>query len=135
MRAISSFSIVVFSTLVLACNSSTSPRPGEVWGSEQASLTIQDGSTTLRIFNGENCYGQFGVIPEPLASSTFDVDGTFVQVTGFAPGHVDYAAHFTGGIVGALLTITIEVPALHQHLGPYVLTRNVKTDRDQCLYP
>ena len=113
--------------------------PQGVWGSSQASLTIQNGGATLKIFAGpfppDGCYGSFGTVIHEIPNGSFSLGGTFTQLTGFYPGRIDYPAQFTGVVEGGRMTITVSAPAAPQLLGPFVLTSGVTNAWGPCLYP
>ena len=121
--------------LALACTSSASPDEPAVWGSEQASLTVQNGSSRLLIFNSGSCYGDYGDIAQRIPSHQFDLTGTFTQIINVPPGQLHYSAEFTGTVTGNELAITVNVPSLQQVFGPYVLVQGVTNEKGQCLYP
>ena len=116
-----------------ACSSTGPDQPG-VWGSEHASLTITSGAATLQILASGGCYGSFGEITQPLPAGSFEVPGVFVQLTGVAPGRIEYAAEFSGVVSGRSMMLTVTVPTL----GPaqvFNLTRGVDRSWPACLYP
>jgi hypothetical protein len=113
-------------------------QPG-VWGSESASLAITKAGATLeglslRLPDG-GCFGSYGESPQPIPNGPFSIAGTYTQLTGFFPGKIQYAAHYSGFVEGDRLSITITVPALQQSIGPFVLTNGVNNAWSPCLYP
>ena len=106
-----------------------------MWGSDEANLSVQNGASTLHIFNSGSCYGYFGDIAQAVPASQFDLPGTLTQVINIPPGQLRYAAQFAGTVNGALLTVTVTVPALQKAFGPYILTRGVSSTKGQCFYP
>jgi hypothetical protein len=123
--------------LVAATACSTEPRAANLvgpWGSNQASLAVSDTGASLLIQAG-GCYGSYGEIARPLPGSTFDLGGTYTQLTGAYPGKTQYAAQFTGSVSGTQMTLTVTVPALQDAIGPFTLVRGVTTTWTACLYP
>ena len=124
--------------LLCDCGSPTSAGdrvPDGVWGSDRASLAVTDTGATLDILGAGDCIGSYGEIPQRIPGGTFDVSGTFTQLIGAYPGHIDYAARFTGTSAADQITIAITVPALQQSLGPFTLARGVQNSWPMCLYP
>jgi hypothetical protein len=121
-------------TLVLAC-SSTGPDQSAVWGSNDAALTITESDATLRILASGGCYGSYGVIDHLVPSGSSSASGTYGQLTGVAPGHVDYPAQYTITVVGGEMTLSIGIPALQQTLGPFQLRQGVVRSWPACMYP
>jgi hypothetical protein len=122
------------SMLVIACES-TAPDLAGVWGSSQASLTIEESSATLRILASGGCYGSYGEIDQAIPSGAFSLAGTYIQLTGVAPGSVRYPAQFAGTVAGRHMTLSVTIPALQQTLGPFNLTSGVAMTWPACLYP
>jgi hypothetical protein len=136
VRRLVQASIACSAALVLACgDGSTSPGQPQVWGSDEANLSVQNSAWTLRIFNSGSCYGYFGDITQAVPAGQFDLSGTLTEFINIPPGQRRYAAQFAGTASGALLTITVTVPALQKSFGPYVLTRGVSSTKGQCFYP
>jgi hypothetical protein len=115
--------------------SSTDPGQSTTWGSAEASLTIEPAGATLKILAAGGCYGSTGVIAEPVPAASFSLAGTYTQLTGAYPGHVDYPARFDGTIVGHRMTLTITVAEPHLIIGPFELTYGVNQTWAACLYP
>ncbi|HEV8198201.1 MAG TPA: hypothetical protein VGP87_16275 [Gemmatimonadales bacterium] len=135
MSATRSLSIVlVFPALIGAC-ASTAPDHPSVWGSDQASLTVNESTTTVRILASGGCYGSYGEITQAIPPRDFTLTGTYVQLTGVAPGSVQYPALFTGTVSGNHLTLSITISALQQVLGPFSLTQGVTKVWSACMYP
>jgi hypothetical protein len=105
------------------------------WGSAQAGLAVSDSGATLKILASGGCYGAYGTFNEPVTAATFDVAGTYTQLTGAYPGKLQYAARFSGSLAGDRLTLTVAVPSLGGTIGPFVLTRGVAASWNPCLYP
>jgi hypothetical protein len=105
------------------------------WGSSHASLVASDTGATLQILASGSCFGSFGQFSQPVATGSFDVPGTFTQLTGAYPGQVQYAARFSGAVSGDHLTLTVTVATLAQTMGPFVLVRGVTSSWTPCLYP
>lgn len=105
------------------------------WGSAQAGLALGDSGATLKILASGGCYGSYGTFDEPVSTPTFDVTGTYTQLTGAYPGKVQYAARFSGSLAGDQLTLTVAVPRLGGAIGPFVLTRGDTLSWHACLYP
>ncbi len=122
-----------------ACSSPVASRTTSAlagtWGSAQASLVASDTGATLQILASGSCFGSFGQFSQPVATGSFDVAGTFTQLTGAYPGQVQYAARFSGAVAGDQLTLTVTVAALAQTMGPFVLVRGVTSSWTPCLYP
>lgn len=130
MRAIS----FVFVVGLVGC-SSTAPDQSGVWGSNDAGLTIAESGATLQILASGGCYGSYGVIDHLVPSGSSSASGTYVQLTGVAPGHVDYPAQYTVTVVGREMTVSLVVPATQQTLGPFRLTQGVVRSWPACAYP
>ena len=109
--------------------------PRGTWGSDAASLTVRDTSAALEVVTSGACYGSYGEAEGPLPAPTFDVPGTYNQLTGAYPGVVTHAARFSGTVQGQSLSIRITVPALQQVYGPYSLTLGLDQAWNACLYP
>ena len=106
-----------------------------VWSSNDVSLTIGESTATLRFLADGGCYGSFGELPEPIPSGSFNIAGTFTQLTGVAPGSVQYSAQFTGTVSGHQMTISVFIAQQQRTLGPYTLTAGVQKNWTPCLYP
>jgi len=120
---------------VTAACSVTSPDQPEIWGSDQANLTMGGASATLQILAAGGCYGSYGTFNRRLPSGAFVILGTYTQLTGAYPGRVDYAAQFSGTVSGDEVTLTVTVTTLQQDFGPYTLTRGVGELWPACAYP
>lgn len=132
------FQLALVTPLLLGCGSSTSPREDVadgVWGSAQATLTVADTGATLDILASTNCIGSYGEIPQRIPEGGFDVAGTFTQLIGAYPGHVDYGARFAGTADASQITMTVTVPAIPMTLGPFTLARGVQNTWATCAYP
>lgn len=105
------------------------------WGSAQAGLAVTGSGATLQVLASGGCYGSYGTFAAPVAAATFDVTGTWTQLTGAYPGKTQYAARFSGSLAGDRLTLTVAVPSLGGAIGPFVLTRGVTSAWNACLYP
>lgn len=123
---------------VLACSSSTSPnglaRRGE-WASGQADLMIADQSAHLAILADVGCIASYGDIPQSIPSGSFDLSGTYTQVTNIFPGTVQYPAQFSGTAQADQLSISVTVPALQQTFGPFTLAYGVHESWSVCAFP
>jgi hypothetical protein len=132
-------SALALATLALAaCHSMTgsSSIVGDgVWGSNDAVLDVNGATATLRIFNSGICYGQFGQVDESIPRGEFDLPGSFTQLIGTPPGHLDYSADFTGAVSGDRVSIRVTVPATQQVYGPFELRQGVSRAGGACLYP
>jgi hypothetical protein len=117
-----------------AC-SSTDPGQSGIWGSAEASLTIEPAEATLQILASGGCYGSYGVIAAPVPAANFSLAGTYTQLTGVYPGHVDHAARFDGTVAGSRMTLTITVAEPPLTIGPFELTHGVNQTWPACLYP
>ncbi|MCA1582397.1 MAG: hypothetical protein LC796_13595 [Acidobacteria bacterium] len=109
------------------------------WGSESASLTIEPGGATLKVFSSNlpagGCYGAFGDLPRWVPNGAFALPGTFVQLMGAYPGRIEYAARYDGSIDEDRMTLTVTVPSLSRVLGPYRLVYGAGNSWTPCLYP
>ena len=120
-----------------ACARSVEPGNGNLagtWGSTQASLAVTDSAARLLISYG-SCYGAYGTMPAAIPTPTFNLGGTYTQLTGVYPGKVDYAAQFSGTLYGTQMTLTVTVPSLQRTFGPYTLARGDTTSWSACLFP
>ena len=104
------------------------------WGSTRASLAVTDSGARLLISNG-SCYGSYGTVTGGIPTPTFDLSGTYTQLTGAYPGRVTYAARLSGTLFGDSMTLAVDVPALQETLGPYALARGDTTTWSACLFP
>jgi hypothetical protein len=105
------------------------------WGSNQASVTIGDTSATLQFLASGGCFGAHGEIDLPIPNGPFDLTGVYTQLMGAYPGHVTYAAQYSGAVSGNEMSITATVPGLGQTFGPFSLTYGVKKTWVACMYP
>jgi hypothetical protein len=117
-----------------ACGS-TAPDRLATWGSDQASLSLAENKATVQVLAPGGCYGAYGSIDHAVLSATFTLSGTYTQLIGAYPGSIQYAAEYTGTIVGNVMTLSISVPALQQTIGPFHLTAGVTSAWSACLYP
>ncbi len=117
-----------------ACDSA-GPDDAVAWGSDQASLTVTAAGATLRIRSSTDCYGSFGEIPAPLPAGSFELSGTFTQLMGVQPGFIEYPAQFSATVAGRRMTLSVEVSALQQTLGPFDLIRGADENWAPCLFP
>ena len=120
-----------------ACARSVEPRNASIagaWGSTQASLAVTDSGARLLISYG-SCFGSYATVTGGIPTPTFDLVGTYTQLTGAYPGKLDYAARFSGTLYGDTMTLSVSVPALQQTLGPYTLARGDSTTWSACLFP
>lgn len=131
------FALVVPALLALmssACES-TAPDRLATWGSDQASLSVADSNATIQVLAPGGCYGAYGSIEHAVLSANFTLSGTYTQLIGAYPGSIQYAAEYTGTIIGNRMTLSISVPALNQTIGPFHLTAGVTSAWSACLYP
>ena len=124
---------------VLACISSacaaTGPDHPVTWGSAQAILSIAEDTATVQILASGGCYGSYGVFDHAIVSGTFELSGTYTQLVGVYPGSIQYAATYTGAVVDGVMTLSINVPALQQTIGPFRLRAGVTSSWSACRYP
>jgi hypothetical protein len=115
----------------------TAPDQQLPWGSDQASLTIEQNNTaTLHIVASGGCYGSYGEIEQgSRLSGTFALSGTYTELTGVFPGSRQYTAEYTGTVAGNLMTLSVNVPALQRILGPFTLTSGVEKTWPACHFP
>src|SRR5437867_13324004 len=119
--------ISVSFTLELACSGSSVPTaadttgPRGIWASDQVSLAITDSDATVQILASGGCVGSYGKIMHPIPAGRFSLAGTYTQLIGAYPGHLDYAAQYAGLVDGNHLTLTITVATLPQPFGPFQL--------------
>lgn len=137
MRARSLLQLIAVYGISVSCSDRTPTSVNErgAWGSNEASLTVDDSSATLQILASGGCYGSYGNIGVPIPTGSFSLAGTYTQLTGVYPGKVQYEAQYSGSVSGRRMTITIAVPGLQRTLGPYALTYGVKNTWNACLYP
>jgi hypothetical protein len=125
--------------VVAGCSSRSPTSTGTpllgVWGSDAAGLAVTDTGGTLRILGFGTCYGSYADVSRSPSAPSFDLAGTFTQLTGAYPGKVEYAAEVTGSLSGYTLVVTVQVPALQQSFGPFALTRGVGNSWTACAYP
>lgn len=104
------------------------------WGSSQGSMTVADSSAHLLIAAGA-CYGAFADIVGVIPIGRINLSGTFTQLTGAAPGSVQYAAQFTGTASATDIALTITLTTPGQQIGPINLGYGVTRILNACLYP
>jgi hypothetical protein len=139
MRSPSFLSLTVLIGIASGCSDQLSTSNSDalqrgMWGSNNASLAVNDSSATLQLLNG-NCYGAYGQIDARITSVHFDLAGTYTQLMGVYPGRMQYAAEYSGTVAGNQMFLTISVPALQTTFGPYNLTYGVNSAWSACLYP
>ena len=121
--------------LAIGCGACSSTGPDQsAWGSDQASLAMTAAGATLKI-NAGTCYGSYGDISEAIPAGTFNLTGTYTQLTGVFPGKTVSAATFSGAVTDQQMSISVAVPSLQHTFGPFVLTRGVEKTLGACLYP
>lgn len=119
----------------VACNPAA-PDQTKQWGSDRASLTIDQNNAILHILASGGCYGSYGEFKDASKlSSTFALSGTYTELTGVFPGSRQYAAEFTGTVAKSQMTLSVSVPALQRTLGPFSLTAGVEKTWPACAYP
>jgi hypothetical protein len=106
-----------------------------VWGSDAAGFVATDTGATLWILAPGSCYGSYAGVARPLPTPSFDLTGTYTQLTGVYPGKIQYAAELKGTVTGGVLFLAVDVPGLKQSFGPFTLTRGVSSSWPACLYP
>jgi hypothetical protein len=116
-----------------ACAIRTDESPTS-WGSDQASLSIAENKATVQVLTSGGCYGAYGEL-DHVPDGTFVLSGTYTQLMGAYPGSIEYAAEYTGTILGSVMTLSISVPALQQTIGPFHLTAGVTSASSPCHYP
>ncbi len=140
MNRFSCLALLVSIGLAPACStgmptgSDTSALAGR-WGSDEASLTIAKGGATLQILASGGCFGSYGEMNAPIPTGQFTQPGTYTQLTGAAPGKIQYAAQFFGSVAGDMMSIQVGVPALQQSFGPFHLMHGIETSWVACMYP
>jgi hypothetical protein len=118
------------------CSSPTAPDQRQRWGSDQASLSFNRDTATLQVASSGNCYGSYGEIPNASRlTGTFSLAGTYVELTGVAPGSRQYAAEFTGTVGANQMTLTVTVPSIQRTLGPFTLSAGVEKMWPPCRFP
>jgi len=137
MRARALLQLIASCGIGVSCSDRTPTSANErgTWGSNEASLTVDDSSATLHILASGGCYGSYGSIGVPIPTGSFTLAGTFTQLTGVYPGKVQYDARYSGSVSGRKMSITIAVPGLQKTIGPYALTYGVTNTWNACLYP
>ncbi|MGZ8810777.1 MAG: hypothetical protein ACXW29_06530, partial [Thermoanaerobaculia bacterium] len=106
-----------------------------VWGSNEASLIVNDSTATLQIVAGPGCFGSYGEIGQPMPPARFTLRGTYTQLMGVSPGKVQYVAEYSGIVEGSQISITVTVPSLQQSFGPFRLTYGGNSNLVPCLFP
>ena len=140
MRATLSCLLSVSFSLTLACSDQSLPiaadnaAPLGTWVSDQASLTITDGSATVQVL-ASGCVGSYGRIVRPIPAGRFSLPGTYTQLIGAYPGRVEYPAQYAGQWDGDQLTLKITVVSLPEPIGPFDLSSGVQPTWPPCLYP
>ncbi|MGH7582864.1 MAG: hypothetical protein ACREL5_06555 [Gemmatimonadales bacterium] len=104
------------------------------WASAQAALTVSDTGAVLLIKASPDCYGSLATTSEPITGTAFSVRGTYSQLTGAYPGHVDYSAILTGTVGDNEVSVAVAVAGLQQTFGPYALTQR-SGGWSACAYP
>ena len=118
-----------------AC-SPTAPDQARQWGSDRASLTIDQNTATLHILASGGCYGSYGEFEDGgKLSGTFALSGAYTELTGAFPGSRRYPAGFAGTVATNQMTLSVSVPALQTSLGPFSLTAGVQKTWPACAYP
>jgi hypothetical protein len=119
----------------VAC-SPAAPDQTRQWGSDRASLTIDQNNATLHILASGGCYGTYGEFEDGgKLSGTFALSGAYTELTGVFPGKRQYPAEFTGTVAKNQMTLSVSVPALQRTLGPFSLTAGVEMTWPACAYP
>jgi hypothetical protein len=141
MRSTPFLFLIAAAGLTVACSSGSSSASDDfaqrgAWGSNQASVTVAaSGATLLILHSGSSCYGSYGDIAQMVPTGSFTIPGVYTQLTGVAPGRVQYAAQFSGTVAGNQMAITVSVPALQQTFGPFNLTYGVSNTWVACMFP
>jgi hypothetical protein len=122
--------------LVSACSSGGTGgnAPVGIWGSSQGSLNVADSSAHLVVAAGQ-CYGAFADINGVIPIGSINLSGTFTQLTGVAPGSVQYPATFSGTATASNITLTILLTTQGQQIGPISVALGVSRVWTACLYP
>jgi hypothetical protein len=105
------------------------------WGSDAADLAVRADGSTLRLLASGGCVGSYVDAAVPITSLSFDLPGTFTQLTGVFPGRVTHTAQITRTLRGTLMRLTVAVPSLSRVIGPLDLTRGVSHNWPNCQYP
>ena len=131
--------LIVAAAVLAGCSSRAPTSAGTpllgVWGADAAGLVVTDTGGTLRILAFGSCYGSYADVSRPPSVPSFDLPGTYTQLTGVYPGKVEYAAEVAGSLTGITLVVTVQVPALQQSFSPFALTRGVSNGWTACAYP
>ncbi|MEP7002340.1 MAG: hypothetical protein ABI969_17760 [bacterium] len=125
----------LFGTLACVACGVTAPERATAWSSDQANVVIGGNTTTVQVLASGGCYGSYGVIEQVIPPGAFTLPGTFTQLTGAYPGHVEYAAEYSGTVADNAMTLTIGIPAQRRTIGPFQLTAGVGKTWSACLYP
>jgi hypothetical protein len=112
----------------------TTPDGPTTWGSDQANLSVAENKATVQVLASGGCYGAYGEI-DRVPTGTFALSGTYTLLMGAYPGSIRYTAEYTGTVVGNVMTLSINVPALQETIGPFRLTAGVTSAWSACLYP
>lgn len=105
------------------------------WGSDSASLTVTADSANLRLLSSGGCVASYVDAANPFTSVAFVGTGVYTELIGAYPGKLTYPAQITGSRRGAVLTLTVTVPARSLVIGPLDLTRGVAHSWPNCLFP
>jgi len=124
----------IFALMGSACGPTT-PERVATWSSDQASLSIAEDKATVHVLAAGGCYGTYGEFDRAVPAGSFTRSGSYTQLMGAYPGSIQYAAEYTGTVVGNVMTLSINVPALQQTIGPFRLTAGVTSEWSACLYP
>ena len=127
---------IALAAIVTGCASASSSTaaPLGAWGSSQGSLTVADTTAQLLLANG-SCYIVSGDISGAIRIGQFSLPGIYTQRTGYAPGHVQYPATFSGTADPSVISISILVPGLGTTLGPVSIAYGVTKSLTPCLLP
>ncbi|MEO8619563.1 MAG: hypothetical protein ABI625_00780 [bacterium] len=125
----------LFGVLMCVACSATEPSGTTAWSSDQANVVIVGNATTVQVLASGGCYGSYGSIDQVIPSGAFTLPGTYTQLTGAYPGHVEYAAEYSGDVTGNAMTLTITIPSQQRTIGPFHLNAGVANTWSACLYP
>src|SRR4051794_24761163 len=65
------------------------------WGSDEASVVTVGNKTAIQVLAAGGCYGAYGAIDQVITPGAFKLPGTYTQLMGAYPGHVEYAAEYS----------------------------------------
>jgi hypothetical protein len=116
-----------------ATDSGTAAPLGD-WGSSTASLTTQD-STARMLLSTSDCYAAYADIAQRVPLGNFSLTGTFTQLTGVAPGSIQYPAQYSGTATNSTISILITLPTQGEQIGPLTLTFGVVKSWEPCAFP